>query len=171
MVAPLGLLMPLRVLLTLLRMRLVGILLGWLLSGVPLMSMIGLRLHLWSRITPMFGLMVALSLIRSLVFLLLELGFSLTNLSLFGVIGGGVRFILFALRVSFSPVGVSVLFLGHFNLFRGLKCGESFWLCSLLVLFTLVLTILVLFDMLVGCWMVVVVLSLLSLSMTVISSC
>ena len=44
------------------------------------MSMIGSRLPNRSRITPMSGLMVALSLIRSLAFLLLELGSLLTSL-------------------------------------------------------------------------------------------
>ena len=68
---------------------------GWLLSGVPLMSMIELGLPPWSLIIPTSGLTEALSLIRSLVFLLLELGSSLTSLSLFGMIGGGVRLILF----------------------------------------------------------------------------
>ena len=53
---------------------------------------------------------------------------------------------------------VSALFLGLFNLFRGLRCGGSFWLCSPLVRFTLVLIILVLFGMLGACWMVAVVL-------------
>ena len=67
---------------------------GWLpmLSGVPGASpgaasasesasylMIGSGLPPWSRINPMSGLMVALSLIRSLVFLLLELGSLLTS--------------------------------------------------------------------------------------------
>ena len=93
------------------------------------------------------GLTVALSLIRSLVFLLLGLGSLLTNLSLCGIIGGGVMLIFFAPRVTFSPVEVSVLFLGLFSLSKELRCGESFWLCSLLVLFTWVLTISVLFVM------------------------
>ena len=61
-------------------------------------------LHLWSLITPMSGLTVALSLIRSLVFLHLELGSLLTSLRTSGVIGGGVMLIMFALRVKFSPV-------------------------------------------------------------------
>ena len=69
------------------------------------------------RITPMSGLMVALSMIRSLVFLLLELGSLLTSLRTFGVVSGGVMLIMFALRVKFSPVEVSVLFLGLSSLF------------------------------------------------------
>ena len=36
---------------------------------------------------------------------------------------GGVMLIIFALRVKFSPVEVSVLFLGLSSLFRELKCG------------------------------------------------
>ena len=63
----------------------------------------------------MSGLMVALSLIRSLVFLHLELGSLLTRLMTAGVVGGGVMLIVFALRVQFRPVGVSVLFLGLFS--------------------------------------------------------
>ena len=42
------------------------------------------------------------------MFLLLELGSLLTSLSIFGMIGGGVMLIMFALRVMFSPVEVSV---------------------------------------------------------------
>ena len=77
---------------------------------------------------------------------------------LFGIIVAvGSRFILSALWVMFSPVEVSVLFQGLFSLSRGLKCGESFWLYSLLVLFIWVLTILVLFVMLVVCLMVILV--------------
>ena len=45
------------------------------------------------------------------------------------------------------PVEVSVLFLGLSSLFRQLRCGVSFWLCSLLVRDTWVLTILVSFVM------------------------
>ena len=50
----------------------------------------------WSLITPMFGLMVVLSLIRSLAFLLLVLVSLLTSLSLSGMIGSGVMLIMFA---------------------------------------------------------------------------
>ena len=49
------------------------------------MSMIELKLPLWFRITPMSGLMVALSLIRSRVSLLLELVFLHTRLMTAGV--------------------------------------------------------------------------------------
>ena len=61
--------------------------------------------------------------------------FLLTSLWTFGVIGGGVRLILFALRVTFSPVEVSVLFVGLFSLSKELRCGchfglAVFWCCS-----------------------------------------
>ena len=88
------------------------------------MNLIVLKLLPWSQIVPTSGLVVALSLIRSLVFLLLVLG------------SGGVRLILFALRVTFSPVEVSVLFPGLFSLSKELRCGGShfgfavFWCCS-----------------------------------------
>ena len=55
----------------------------------------------------------------------------------------------FALTLVLRPVGGFDRFLGLFNLFKWLKCGESFWPCRLLVPFTLVLIILVLFVMLV----------------------
>ena len=84
---------------------------------------------------------------------------------------GGVMLMVFFLILSGRPVEVFVRFLGHFNLFRELRCGGLFWPCRPLVLFTLVLIILVLFGMLVGYLAVVVILSLLSLSMTVIFSC
>ena len=57
----------------------------------------------------------------------------------FGVIVGGVMLIMFAMRVKFSLVEVSVLSLGLFSLFRGLRCGVSFLLCNPLVLSILVL--------------------------------
>ena len=41
----------------------------------------------------------------------------------------------------FSLAGVSAPFLGLCSLFRELKCGVSFWLCSLFLLFILGLTI------------------------------
>ena len=78
-----------------------------------------------------------------------ELGSLLTSLSLFGMIDGGVMLTVFVLILMLRLVDFSALFLCLFNLFRGLKCGESSWLCSPLVPFTLVLIILVLFDMLV----------------------
>ena len=78
-----------------------------------------------------------------------------------GTVVGRVTLMLFALILTLRAVEVFVRFLGHFNLFRGLNCGVLFWPCKPLVLFTLVLTILLLFDMLVGYW--AVVLSLLSL--------
>ena len=66
-----------------------GTLLKLLLNGVPLMGMIRLLFLPWSRITPMFGLMVVLSLIRSLAFLLLVLVSLLTSLSPFGMFVAG----------------------------------------------------------------------------------
>ena len=74
------------------------------------MDVIVLRLLPWSLTIPTSGLMVALSLIRSPVSLLLVLGSLLTSLSIFGMIGVGVMLIMFVLRVKFSPVEVSVLF-------------------------------------------------------------
>ena len=150
MAPPLRLLMLLRVPVTWLKLRLGVTLLGMITEWssldecdrVEVASLVPDHPNVWS-------LMVALSLIRSLVFLHLELGSLLTSLSIFGMIGGGVMLMLFALRVMFSPVEVSVLFQGLFSLSRRLRCGESFWLCSLLVLYTWVLTIWVLFDMLV----------------------
>ena len=88
-----------------------------------------------------------------------------------GVIGGGVMLTVFGRLVLSSAVGVFVRFLGLFNLFRGLSCGVSFLLCSLLELFILVLIIWVLFGMLAGCLLVVVVLFLLNLFMMVIFFC
>ena len=73
-----------------------------------------------SWITPMFVLMVVLSLIRLLAFPLLVLVSLLTMLPLFGMSVTGVRLILFTLWVMFSSVEVSVLFQGLFNLFEGL---------------------------------------------------
>ena len=89
LVPPLGQLVLMRVLATLLNLLLVGTLLVWLLNGAPLVSMIVFKPPLWFRITPMSGLMVVLSLIRSLVFLLLELGSLLTNLISAGAVVGG----------------------------------------------------------------------------------
>ena len=66
------------------------------------------------------------------MFLLLELGSLLISLRTAGVVDGGVMLIVFALRVKFSLVEVSVLFLSLFSLFRELRCGVSFWLHSLL---------------------------------------
>ena len=57
------------------------------------------------------------------MFLLLELGSFLISLRTFGVM-----LIMFALRVKFSPVEVSVLFLGLSSQFREFRCGVLFWL-------------------------------------------
>ena len=62
-------------------------------------------------------------------------GFFAHKLRIAGVIVGGVMLIRFVLRVRFSLAGVSDLFLGLFNLFRELRCGMLFWLCSHPLLF------------------------------------
>ena len=69
-VPPLGQPVQLRVLVTLLKLRLGLTLQGWLLNGVPLMSLLKQGLLRPCRITPMSGLMVALSWIGLLVSLL-----------------------------------------------------------------------------------------------------
>ena len=106
----------------------------------------------------MFGLMVVLSLIRLLAFPLLVLVSLLTMLPLFwdDRIWGQVDLIHPVGNVPSCRGFCSVP--GPFNLFKGLSCGESFWLYSLLVLFIWVWTIFVLYVMLVVCWMVVLVL-------------
>ena len=85
----------------------------------------------------MSGRMVALSLIGLLVSLLHLLGSLLTSLHSdncwshrrWGHVDG-VR----ADDDFFHLVEVSVLFLGLFSLFKGLRCGVSFWLSSLSLL-------------------------------------
>ena len=52
--------------------------------------------------------------------------FLLISLSLAGIIDGGVTLVRFAQWVIFRLVGVFVLFLGLFNLFKGLRCGVLF---------------------------------------------
>ena len=77
--------------------------------------------------------------------------FLLTSQIATGEIGGGVMLIVFALKVLFFFLaGVSAPSLGLFSLFKELKCGVSFWLCSPLVRFILGLTTWVSFVMLVG---------------------
>ena len=105
MVPPLGLLMPLRVLLTLLNQRLGFTLLVFLLNGVLLLGLILLKLRLCVLLLPMFGLMVALFLIGLLVCPLLVLVSLLISLLLVGIIGVGVMLIQFARLVIFSVVG------------------------------------------------------------------
>ena len=83
------------------------------------------------------------------MFHLLVLGSLLTSLNTAGEVAGEVMLTVFVLILMLRLVGVSALFLGLFNQFRGLSCGESSWLCSPLVPFILVLIILALFDMLV----------------------
>ena len=60
------------------------------------------------------------------MFLHQVLGSLLTSLRTVGVVVGGVMLIVFALRVKVSLVGVSVLSLGLFSLFRELRCGCHF---------------------------------------------
>ena len=78
---------------------------------------------------------------------------------------------LFNLVVLLILVGVLCLSLVLCRLFRGLSCGESLLLFSLLMLFTLVLTSLVLFSMLENCLMLALLIHLLSLSLMVIFFC
>ena len=91
---------------------------------------------------------------RLLVFPPLVLVSLLIILPLFGMFVPGGRLIFFTLLIVSRLVEVSALFLGFVSRFRGLRCGVLFWLYSLLVLFTWVLTILELFVMLVVCWTV-----------------
>ena len=65
-------------------------------------------------------------LIVSLVFLLLALGFLLTRLNVSGMVVGGVMLMVFVLFLILRLAGFFVLFLGLFNLFRGLRCGVLF---------------------------------------------
>ena len=69
-------------------------------------------------------------LITLLVFPLLDLGFFLISLSIFGEVIGGVMLIMFVLILTLSAVEVFVQFLGLFNLFKELKCGVLVWPCS-----------------------------------------
>ena len=115
------LLMPLRVLPTFLRLPLVGILLGLLLNGLHLMILIMIWLFLLCLIILMSGQMAALFLINLLVFPLQVLGFLLIRLSISGDVAGGVMLMVFVLIQILRAVEVSVLFLGLFSLFRGLK--------------------------------------------------
>ena len=90
------------------------------------MSMIRLLILPWSRFTPMFGLIVVLSLIRLLVFPTQVLVSLLIMLPLFGMSDAGDRLIFFTVLIISRLVGVSTpLFLCLFSLFRELKCGES----------------------------------------------
>ena len=144
---------------------------GLVLVGILRMGMILLQVLALYRIPPMFGLMVALSLIRLLVFPPPVLDSLLIILPLFGMFVPGGWLIIFTLLVTFRLVEASALFLGLISLFRGLRCGELFWLYNLLVLFTWVLTIWELFVMLVVCWMGVLALFLLSFLRMVIFFC
>ena len=70
-----------------------------------LMGSMKLGLLLWCRITPMSGLMVALFLIRSPVFLLSVLCSSLIRLRIAGVVVGGVMLIMFVTRGGLPSCG------------------------------------------------------------------
>ena len=59
-----------------------------------------------------------------------------------GVVVGGAMLTVLVVIMVFRLVGASVPFLGHCSLFKGLRCGVSFWPYSLLMQFTWVLTIL-----------------------------
>ena len=136
MVPLLWLLVLLIVLVTLLNLHLVATLLVFLQNGVPLLSLMLLRLPLCFLILPMFGLMGGLFLIVLLVCPLLALGFLLVNLLPIGIIGVGAMLIRFARLVIFRLVMVFALFQDLCSLFKELKCGVSFWLCSPLVRYT-----------------------------------
>ena len=123
MVILLGLILPLRVLITWLKLLLVVTLLAWFLVGILRMDMILLLFLALFRIPPMFGLMVVLSLIRLLVFPPPVLDSLLIILPLFGMVVPGGRLIIFTLLVIFRLVGVSALFLGLVSLFKELRCG------------------------------------------------
>ena len=88
-----------------------------------------------------------------------------------GVVVGGVVLIVFGLRVSFSLVDAFVLFLDLFSQYRGLRWWGVILALEQLMLCTLVLTVWEWFVMLGACWMVAVVLLLLSLSLMVIFFC
>ena len=90
------------------------------------MILIMIWLFLLCLIIPMSGQMAALFLIDLLVFPLRVLGFLLTRLSISGDVVGEVMLMVFVLIIILRLAGVFVLFLGLFNLFRGLKCVESF---------------------------------------------
>ena len=63
------------------------------------------------------------------MFPLLDLGFLLIKLNISGGVVGGVMLMVFVLILTKCAVEVFVRFLGHFNLFRGLRCGVLFWPC------------------------------------------
>ena len=82
----------------------------------------------------MFGLMEVWLRIRFLVLLLLELGFLLAVLVVYGLSVLGVILMMVCTRMGLSlPVVGIVLCLVLYNPFRGLSCGVSFLLCRPLV--------------------------------------
>ena len=124
-----------------LSLRLAGILLVFLLRGVPLLILMLLTVPLCFLIILMSGLMVALFLIGLLVCPLLLLVSLLISLLPVGIIGVGVMLIRFARLVVFSVAGNFFLFLGLSSLFNVLSYGVLFLLYSPLVLSILVLII------------------------------
>ena len=74
----------------------------------------------------MSGQMAAWFLISLLVFLLLGPVSLLIRMIVFGGVVGGVMLMVFVLILTRCIVEDFVQSLGHFNLFRGLKCGASF---------------------------------------------
>ena len=94
------------------------------------MILIVMMLLLLQRIILMSGLMAVWFLVGLLVFLLLALAFLLIRLS---VLGGVVGVMIFTLILIGRIVEVSLQFLGHFRLSRGLRCGVLFWPCTTLV--------------------------------------
>ena len=108
MVLFLGPSVHLRVLVTLLKLRLGVTLLVLLLNGVSLMIMTETGLLPWSLINPNVWSDGSLVLDHVTGVSSSGAGSLHTNPSLFGMIGGGVMLILFAVRVMFSPVEVSV---------------------------------------------------------------
>ena len=105
-----------------------------------------------SPITPMFGLMVVLSLIRLLAFPPLVLVSLLIMLPLFGMSVAGVRLIFFTLSVNFRLVEVSALFPGASQSFQ----KAEFWGVILVLQFSGAVHVgvdnLVLFVMLWASW-------------------
>ena len=74
----------------------------------------------------MSGQMAVWFLIGLLVFPLLGVGSLLIRLIVPGGVVGGVMLMVFILILTKCTVEVFVQSLGHFNLFRGLRCGVLF---------------------------------------------
>ena len=99
-------------------------------------------------------------------------GFFTGNAVIFGLIGGGAILMMMLVGTGSSGLAVAiVLFLVRYKLSRGLSSGVSFLLSRLLMAFTLVLIIWVLYVMSVAYWTAMLALVLLSLSRMVILFC